>query len=79
LQLAWPVNKRIKNVVIGAMISAIYSRDSGFRQDYERRVSHGTLVSNARHAVARRLLAALWGMWKNHSRFDPSLGWGDER
>jgi transposase len=79
LQLAWPVNKRIKNVVIGATISAIYSRDNGFRQDYERMISHGTLTSNARHAVARRLLTVLWGMWKNSSRFDPGLCWGDER
>jgi transposase len=79
LQLAWPVNKRIKNVVVGATISAIYRRDNGFRQDYERMVSHGTLVSNARHAVARRLLAVLWGMWKNHHRFDPRLCGGNER
>lgn len=79
LQLAWPVNKRIKNVVIGATISAIYSKDNGFRRDYERMISHGTLVSNARHAVARRLLTVLWGMWKNASRFDPSLCWADER
>ncbi len=77
LQLAWPVNKQIKNVVIGATISAIYSRNNGFRHDYERMISNGTLTSNARHAVARRLLTVLWGMWKNASRFDPSRCWGD--
>jgi transposase len=70
LELGWPVNKRIKNVVIGAALSAIYSEDNGFRRTYERMVADGTLASNARHAVARKLLLVLWGMWKNHQGFD---------
>ena len=78
VELAWPVNRRIKNVVIGATISAIHSRENGFRQFYERMLCHGTLTSNARHAVARKLLTVLWGMWKSHSRFDPDLCWCDE-
>jgi transposase len=78
LELAWPVNKRLKNVVMGAAISAIYSKDNGFRQDYERMVADGTVVSNARHAVARKLLTVLWGLWKNHRGFDAGLCWSAE-
>ena len=78
LELAWPVNKRLKNVVIGATISAIHSRENVFQQYYERMIGDGTLTSNARHAVARKLLLVLWGMWKNHSCFDPSLCESDE-
>lgn len=78
LQLAWPVNKRLKNVVVGATISAIHGRDNGFRRYYERMVCDGTLVSNARHAVARKLLTVLWGMWKNHRRFDAGLCWAQD-
>ncbi len=78
LQLAWPVNKQIKNVVVGATISAIHSQDNGFRRYYERMLSDGTLVSNARHAVARKLLTVLWGMWKSNRRFDAGLGWPQE-
>lgn len=78
LELAWPVNRRLKNVVIGATISAIHSRDNGFRQYYERMIGDGTLASNARHAAARKLLLVLWGMWKNHSCFDASLCESDE-
>jgi transposase len=40
LKLAWAVNKRLKNVVIGAALSAIHSRDNVFRRDYERMVSN---------------------------------------
>jgi len=73
LELAWPVNKRLKNVVVGAAISAIHGHDNMFRQDHERMLSHGTLASNARHTVARKLLVVLWGMWKNNRPFDASL------
>jgi hypothetical protein len=45
--------------------------------DTELAVEHkGVIVQ--RHAVARKLLLVLWGMWKNHSRFDPSLCESDE-
>lgn len=77
VELAWPVNKRIKNIVIGVTISALHSQDNGFRRDYERMVAHGTLVSNARHTVARKLLLVLWGMWKTARRFDAGLCWPD--
>jgi len=73
LKLAWAVNKRLKNVVIGAAISAIRSRDNIFRQAYERRLTDGSLDSNARHTVARKMLTVMWGMWKNQRPFDAGL------
>ena len=73
LRLAWAVNKRLKNVVIGAAISAIRSRDNIFRQAYERRLTDGSVDSNARHTVARKMLTVMWGMWKNQRPFDPGL------
>jgi len=30
-------------------------------------------ASNARHAVARKLLTVMWAMWKTNSRFDESM------
>jgi hypothetical protein len=72
LQLAWAVNRRLKNVVIGAALTAIHSRDNGFRREYERMVAHGMKTCNARHTVARKLLAVLWGMWKTNRRFEDS-------
>ena len=69
----WSSNKRLKNAVMGAAISAIRHRDNIFKDDYERMVKDGITTSNARHAVARKLLTVMWGMWKNISRFDKSL------
>jgi transposase len=73
LKLVWPVNKRLKNVVVGAALSALRSRDNPFRRDYERMLAHGTLASNARHAVARKMLTVMWGMWKQQRPFDAGL------
>jgi transposase len=69
LQLAWRVNRRLKNVVVGATMSAIRQKDTVFAGMYERLVQKGLTASNARHAVCRKLLAVLWGMWKNGSRY----------
>ena len=33
----------------------------------------GIMPSNARHAVARKMLTAMWAMWKTNSRFDDSI------
>ena len=72
LRLAWAVNKRLKNVAMGTALSAIRSRDNVFRREYERMLTHGALASNARHAVARKMLTVMWGMWKNQRPFDAS-------
>jgi transposase len=70
LQLPWAVNRTLKNAVLGAAISAINKNDNVFRDDYERMVQNGMITSNARHAVARKMLTVMWGMWKTTSQFN---------
>jgi transposase len=73
LQLPWAVNRTLKNAVLGAALSAINRKDNAFRDYYERMLKDGVIPSNARHAVARKLLTVMWGMWKTNSRFDENL------
>jgi len=73
LQLPWAVNRTLKNAVLGAALSAINQKSNAFRDYYERMVKDGVITSNARHAVARKLLTVMWGMWKSSSRFDENL------
>jgi transposase len=71
LQLAWRVNRRLKNVVMGATLSAIRQKETPFARLYQRLLQAGLTAGNARHTVARRLLGVLWGMWKTSSRYQP--------
>lgn len=73
LQLPWAVNRTLKNMILGAAISAINQNDNVFKAYYERMVQDGVISSNARHAVARKMLTVMWGMWKTNSRFDERL------
>jgi len=73
LQLAWAVNRRLKGVITGAAMSAINQKNNIFAYEYGRMIRNGLTPSNARHAVARKLLSVLWAMWKTSSRFDESL------
>ncbi len=73
LQLAWQVNKRLKAVVMGAAVSAVYHGGNVFARQHQRLVQHGLTHGNALHTVARKMLSVMWGMWKNGTRFDPKL------
>ena len=73
LQLPWAVNRTLKNAVLGAATSAINQKNNLFKDYYERMLADGIMPSNARHAVARKLLTAMWAMWKTNSRFDEKL------
>ena len=73
LQLAWAVNRLLKNVVLGAVHTAINQNENIFRRDYERMIHESIIPSNARHAVARKMLTVMWGMWKTNSRFNEKL------
>jgi transposase len=73
LQLPWACNRTLKNAVLGAAVSAINQKDNLFRDYYERMVADGIMPSNARHAVARKLLTVMWAMWKTNSRFDENI------
>jgi transposase len=72
LQLGWAVNKRLKDAVMGAAISAIQHRHNVFAFQYERLVTDGVTPGNARHTVARKMLTVMWGMWKTNRPFDAS-------
>jgi transposase len=73
LKLNWYCNKRLKNVIVGTAMSAIRQKDNEFRRFYERMIQDGMLPSNARHAVARKILTVMWGMWKSNSRWNVRL------
>jgi hypothetical protein len=73
LKLPWAVNRTLKNAVLGATLSAINQKNSAFKDYYERITKNGVITSNARHAVARKMLTVMWGMWKTNSRFDENL------
>jgi len=70
LKLPWAVNRTLKNAVLGAALSSINQKDNAFKDYYERMVKNGIIPSNARHAVARKLLTVMWAMWKTNSPFD---------
>ena len=70
LKLPWAVNRTLKNAVLGAALSSINQKDNAFRDYYERMVKDGIITSNARHAVARKMLTVMWAMWKTNSPFD---------
>lgn len=73
LQLPWAVNRTLKNAILGAASSVINHKNNLFRQYYERMLEDGIMPSNARHAVARKLLTVMWAMWKTNSRFDENM------
>ena len=73
LGLPRAVNRTLKRAVLGAALSAINQKDNAFKDYYEGMVRNGMIGSNARHAVARKLLTVMWGMWKTHSPFDANL------
>ena len=73
LQLPWAVNRTLKNAVLGAALSAINQKDNIFKDYYERMLKDGIITSNARHAVARKLLTVMWAMWKTNSPFDEKI------
>jgi len=70
LKLPWAVNRTLKNAVLGAALSAINQKNNVFKDHYERMVQNGMITSNARHAVARKMLTVMWAMWKTNTPFD---------
>lgn len=71
LRLAWAANRRLKNVVYGAAMSAIHGNSNVFRSYYAKLLRDGVSCSNARHSVSRKIITVMWGMWKTTRRFDP--------
>ncbi len=69
MRLEYRCNHILKGVIIGASRSAIHQKVSIFRDCYERMIMEGKSPSNARHAVGRKLLTIMWGMWKSNSAY----------
>jgi hypothetical protein len=67
------VNRKLKAAIQGAALSAVEQGNNPFADYYERMVRDGMTPSHARHAVARKLLTVMWGMWKTSSRYEPRL------
>ena len=65
-------NHRLKDSLLGAAISAVSWNDNPFRQYYWKCGKEGMTQSNARHAVGRKILRVLWGLWKTNSRYEAS-------
>jgi hypothetical protein len=64
-------NRHLKNVVVGAAISAIGQGNNLFSDVYHRLRSQGVSQSNARHAVARKVIDTMVAIWKTGERFQP--------
>lgn len=73
LRLAWAANKRLKDAVIGATISAIGQGDNVLAEGYRQRIARGMSPGNARHAVARKQVDRMMAMWKDGSEYCPGL------
>jgi transposase len=65
-------NHRLKDVLLGAAISAVSWNDNPFRRYYRNCLQGGMTQSNARHAVGRKILRVLWSLWKTSSRYEAS-------
>ena len=73
LKLPWAVNRRLKNAVMGAAITAIERGDNAFKDYYERMLSNGITPVNARHSVARKMISTMSAMWKTGNEYDETL------
>ena len=73
LRLAWSVNKRLKDAVVGGTMSAIHQGDNVIARGYQERMARGMSESNARHTVSRKLLDRLMAMWKTGSAYETDL------
>jgi len=74
LQVARQSNRRLKNMILGAALSAVTQGANPFYDQYQHWLNKGGLSpQNARRNVARSLAATLWAMWKNGNDYRP--GW----
>lgn len=75
MQVRVPASARVcrplKNVILGAAMSAIAGRDNRFAERYQEWIHAGLTPRNARRNVARSLAAVLWGMFKNGGAYRP--------
>lgn len=72
LSVPWQVNRLLKNVILGAALSAIAQGDNPFADQYRRWIEQGLAATLAKRNVARSLSATLWGLWKNNTAYEPT-------
>jgi transposase len=66
-------SRPLKNVMLGAALSAIASGNNVFAEQHQRWKDNNCSPDVARRNVARSQAAVMWGMWKSGSEFDPQL------
>ena len=64
-------NYVLKDMILGAALSAAHAKNTPFADQYERCVYDGYSPRIARRNVARSLAAVMWGMFKNHGDYRP--------
>ncbi len=64
-------NRVLKNVILGAALSAIASGKNPFAEQHRGWLKDGISPRNARRNVARSLAAVMWGMWKTGDDYRP--------
>ena len=64
VRVARGANRTLKNVILGAAMSAVTSGRNSFAEQHRRWLQDGISPRNARRNVARSLAAVMWGMWK---------------
>ncbi|MCP4641605.1 MAG: transposase, partial [bacterium] len=65
-------NRMLKDMIIGAAMSAVVSRqDPTFADIYGRLLDQGVSPRNARHSAARAMATVLWSIWKTGATYCP--------
>lgn len=73
LKMPQRCNRPLKDALMGAAKTIAMKGNNIFKQEYERMLLNGITIANAQHAIARKLLFVMWGMWKTNRSFEPKL------
>lgn len=73
VKMPWRANRRLKDVVLGAAMSAIHQPGTPFAELYEQLIGRGMAPGNAWHTMARKMLKMLCAMWKTGSPYQANL------
>ncbi|MFQ5494379.1 MAG: transposase [Phycisphaerae bacterium] len=71
VRVARDANRTLKNVILGAAMSAVASDRNPFAEQHRRWLQKGISPRNARRNVARSQAAVMWGMWKRGDDYRP--------
>ena len=79
VRVARGANRILKDVILGAAMSAMASKNNPFADQYRRWLDGGISPRNARRNVARSLATVMWGMWKSGEAYRPDWVGGSTR